>query len=76
MLTKRPQERQSDFPERLLYSEAAEYLRCSVTGLRKKVMYGQIPHLKPFGVRGRVLFLRSDLEKFLETHRVPAEAAG
>ena len=74
--SKKPAAAPPVFPDRLIYPEAAAFLRCSVNGLRRKVMFGTVPHIKPFGPRGRVLFLRSDLEEFIQSHRVPAEAAG
>jgi hypothetical protein len=58
--------------ELLDYKEAAEILRCSPLTLRKRVMLHQVPHLKPFGPKGRVFFLRSDLEDFLLNSRKPA----
>jgi excisionase family DNA binding protein len=66
----------SSFPDRLTYPEAAQYLRRSPNTLRRDVMRGTVPCVKLFGPRGRVLFLRSDLEEFIQSHRVPAEIAG
>ena len=55
------------------YQEASAYLGISVSTLRKKVMMSRVPHLKPFGSRGRVLFLREDLEKFLDNSRIKSD---
>ena len=53
----------------LSYGEAAAILRCSPVSLRRRVMLGQLPHLKPYGPRGRVFFLQEDLEAFLLASR-------
>jgi hypothetical protein len=59
--------------EMLNYDEAAAFLRCSPSHLRKLVMLRQVPHLKPFGPNGRVFFLKADLEEFLQVSRRPVE---
>jgi excisionase family DNA binding protein len=46
--------------------EAATYLKISVTNLTNKK--GEIPHFK---IKGRVLFKRSDLDAWVESHKVP-----
>ncbi len=51
------------------YSEAARFLKIAEQTLRRKCMTGQIPHLKPFGLRGRTLFVKEDLERFLLSSR-------
>ncbi len=59
----------------LTYPEAALFLRISPLTLRKKVMAKKVPHLKPYGARGKVLFRESDLRSFLERSLVPADPA-
>jgi excisionase family DNA binding protein len=56
----------------LRYREAAALLGISELTLRRKVMLRQVPVLKPFGPRGRVLFAETDLLAMLERSRVPA----
>ena len=56
--------------ELLNYSEAAGVLKIAVLTLRKKVMRREVPFLKPFGPKGRVLFEREALEAFLAASRV------
>jgi hypothetical protein len=58
------------------YIEAAPILHRSVSSLKKDVMKGQVPHMKPFGPRGRVLFCKEDLEKFLADSRVEVKPFG
>ena len=52
----------------LTYPEAAEVLRISPLTLRKKVSQGMVPH-------GRVLFLRSDLERMIQSSRIEPQPA-
>ncbi len=52
------------------YKEAAQILRIAPATLRKKVMFGVVPVVKLYGKNGKVLFLRQDLEKFINEHRV------
>jgi hypothetical protein len=54
------------------YRQAAAYLRRSVNGLRKDVMLGRVPHIKPYGERGRVFFSRRQLDRWLEQKSIPA----
>jgi len=56
----------------LRYREAAALLGISELTLRRKVMLRQVPVLKPFGPRGRVLFAETDLLAMLERSRIPA----
>ena len=49
----------------LFYPEAARVLRRNPLTLRKDVMLGKIPHHKPFGKKGRVVFFRDELDAFL-----------
>ena len=49
----------------LNYKEAALLLRCAESTLRKKVMHGSVPYVKPLGRRGRVFFIRDDLERLI-----------
>lgn len=66
-------DKQNDF---LTYPEAARILRISPQTLRKKVSRREVPVLKPFGKRGKVLFSENDLRTFLEASRVePAPVA-
>ena len=57
--------------ELLDYTEASELLRIKPSTLRKKVMERVVPCVKPFGRKGRTLFVKSDLLDFIEKHRVP-----
>ena len=59
----------------LRYPGAALLLGVSESHLRKLVMARAVPHVKPFGARGRVLFDRLELERFIDEHRVPAAAS-
>jgi excisionase family DNA binding protein len=58
----------------LRYEEAARLLRCSPQTLRKRVSQRQIPYIKAFGRKGRVLFSENDLRAFLEASRVAVGA--
>jgi len=58
------------------YKEAAQELRRSEGWLRRAVMARSIPHVKMGGRKGRVFFLRSDLERFILEHRVDATPPG
>jgi hypothetical protein len=55
------------------YPEAAEFLRKPVESLRKDVMRGKVPHHKPYGPRGRVVFFPDELEAFLRAEKPQAE---
>ena len=52
------------------YGEAASYLGISPQHLRRKVMLHEVPHLKPFGRHGRVLFDPDDLAESVRASRV------
>jgi excisionase family DNA binding protein len=54
------------------YNEAAPLLGIASQTLRRLVMKKGVPHLKPFGTRGRTFFLRDDLESWLLSSRVEA----
>ena len=54
----------------LRYPEAAEFLGISPLTLRKKVSERRVPHLKPFGPHGPVLFDPADLRVFLDKSRI------
>lgn len=55
--------------ETMNYKEAAEFLRINAGTLRNWVSQGKfIKPLKRHGVKGRVLFLRSEVEAWLEKH--------
>ena len=56
--------------DRLGYIGAAKLTGYSVSHLRAKVRERAIPFYKPFGARGRTIFLRSDLEAWLLASRV------
>jgi hypothetical protein len=51
--------------EVLFYSDVAKMLRRTTNTIRKDVMLGKIPHHKPYGPRGRVVFFRDELEVWL-----------
>ncbi len=57
----------------LTYTEAAQILRLSPATLRKKVMERSVPFIKLFGRKGRVLFERAALERFIESKKVAVE---
>lgn len=52
------------------YAEAAEYLRTSYATLKKRVVTGQITHVR---IGGRVFFKVEDLNAFIEASRVEAQ---
>jgi excisionase family DNA binding protein len=58
--------------ERMGYAGASKYTGIPESSLRKYVCQRRIPFLKPFGRKGRVVFLKSDLDAFLLASRVPA----
>ena len=60
----------------LSYEEASEVLRCAPGTLRKRVMRGEVPHIKFGGRNGRVFFRRQDLERFVNDHQVDPVADG
>lgn len=53
------------------YTEAAAYLRVSHATVKKLVARGRITHVK---LGTRVFFTRGDLDGFIESSRVEAEA--
>ena len=53
--------------EILIIQEAAEYLRISVTTLRRYAYERRVTHYK---LKGRIVFRRADLEKFLDTRKI------
>ena len=53
--------------EILIIQEAAEYLRISVTTLRRYAYERRVTHYK---LKGRIIFRKADLEKFLDSKRV------
>ena len=53
--------------EILIIQEAAEYLRVSVTTLRRYAYERRVTHYK---LKGRVIFRKADLEKFLDTRKI------
>ena len=53
--------------EILIIQEAAEYLRVSVTTLRRYAYERRVTHYK---LKGRIIFRKADLEKFLDSKRV------
>ncbi len=50
--------------------EAAEYLRCSTKTLKRRRRDGQIAFIRD----GRILYLRSDLDTYLQARRTAAVA--
>ena len=52
------------------YPQAAKYLGITPGTLRRKVMLHQIPFMRPFGRKGRILFDPDDLHEFVEASRV------
>ena len=63
----------------LTYPAAEEYLghAYGVPTLRKMVHEKRIPHVKmtASGGPGRVMFIASELDEWIQNHRVPARAA-
>ena len=57
--------------ERMGYAGASKYTGIPQSTLRKYVSLRRVPFLKPFGRKGRVVFLKSDLDNFLLASRVP-----
>ena len=57
--------------ERMGYAGASTYTGIPQSTLRKYVSQRRVPFLKPFGRKGRVVFLKSDLDSFLLASRVP-----
>ncbi len=53
--------------EILIIQEAAEYLRISVTTLRRYAYERRVTHYK---LKGRIIFRKADLEKFLDTRKI------
>ena len=53
--------------EILIIQEAAEYLRVSVTTLRRYAYERRVTHYK---LKGRIIFRKADLEKFLDTRKI------
>lgn len=53
--------------EILIIQEAAEYLRISVTTLRRYAYERRVTHYK---LKGKVVFRKADLEKFLDTRKI------
>ncbi len=53
--------------------EAAEYLKISVSTLRKKVMNRSVPHHK-WG--GTIYFRADELDKMINSHRVETKPIG
>ena len=53
--------------EILIIQEAAEYLRVSVTTLRRYAYERRVIHYK---LKGRIVFRKADLEKFLDTRKI------
>jgi predicted DNA-binding transcriptional regulator AlpA len=51
--------------EVLFYGDVAEMLRRTPNTIRRDVMRGTIPHHKPYGPRGRVVFFRDEIEAWL-----------
>jgi hypothetical protein len=49
----------------LFYPDLAKLLRRDINSLRKDVAHRRIPFHKPFGPRGRVVFLRDEIEVWL-----------
>lgn len=58
------------------YEEAARYLSISEGSLRRYVHLRRLPHRKPFGLKGRTLFVLAELDEFMNRHAVGLEAAG
>lgn len=54
-------------------SEAASYLRVSLSRIRYEVHLGRIPHIK---IGRSVRFEREELLKWIEGHKVAARKAG
>jgi hypothetical protein len=52
------------------YREASEFFGVSPLTLRKKVSNRQVPFLKPFGPKGKVLFRPDRLRDFVEASAV------
>ncbi len=52
--------------------EAAEYLKISISTLRKKIMNREVPHHK-WG--GTIYFQADELDKMINSHRVEAKPA-
>ena len=53
--------------EILIIQEAAEYLRISVTTLRRYAYERRVTHYK---LKGRIIFRKADLEKFLDARKI------
>lgn len=50
--------------------EAADYLRCSVTSVRRYVKHGDLPHRR---IAGRLLFIPSELVRWVERQQGQVE---
>jgi hypothetical protein len=59
----------------LRYPAAAEFLGISPATLRRKVMLHQVPFMRPFGFKGRVLFDPLRLEEFAKQSAVEPVAS-
>lgn len=64
----------TDVPEGVWDNDrAAAYLGCTPSTLRVWTSKRKVPFIKIGGAGGLTRFLKSDLDEYIEAHRVPAE---